>query len=66
MSAVTHWFACGCGRNFVEHHAAGVKPSGQCPSCGDGAEKRTITETAAQISAAAEKTSARTGAKRRA
>lgn len=54
MTAQTYWFACTCGRNFVEHDPPDVMPEGKCPDCGAAAQRRTITEAAAQISAAAE------------
>jgi len=59
MSAVTHWFACGCGRNFVEHHPEGVAAEGRCPDCGAQADRRTVSETAEKIAQCAKPTKER-------
>lgn len=66
MTALTHWFACGCGRNFVEHRPKGLAADGQCPDCGAKAERYTISETAARIVAVAKNGKGKTAAKRRA
>jgi hypothetical protein len=54
--ATTHWFACGCGRHFVEHLPPSVKPrDARCPSCGARAKPFSIAETAQKIADVARK-----------